>query len=220
MTSGSIDRSPARHHSGEKPSLPGPRRWHQMRPWLLALMLLPLYGATPGLSPTETDVVSLLNEARTTPARFAQRHLASRAKESREAAECIREMRRMTPLPPFQLAVPLIESAREHANGSGTAGITGHQGADGSTLDQRISRYAVWTGAISENLYYGAADAEEIVVQLLIDRGVPGRGHRRNILSPEMAVVGVAVRRHPGYGAICVMDFATLLRPLLERGGR
>ena len=162
----------------------------------------------------------LLNEARTGPARFAQRYLARHARESREAAECIREMTHMAPLPALRVAGPLVNSARDHANDSGTAGITGHQGTNGSTLNERISRYAEWGGSISENLYYGPEDAEEIVVQLLIDRGVTSRGHRRAILSQKMAVAGVAVRRHPSYGIICVMDFATLLRPLLERRDR
>ncbi|HEY3439797.1 MAG TPA: CAP domain-containing protein [Paludibaculum sp.] len=191
-----------------------------MRLPILILAALPLMASQPQLSPTESAVVRLLNEARTAPARFAQRYLAPLAHESREAAECLREMSRMAPVPALSVAAPLVQSARDHAESSGAAGITGHQGADGSTLNQRISRYADWEGSISENLYYGRDDAEEIVVQLLIDRGVTGRGHRRNILNAKMAAAGVAVRRHPSYGFICVMDFATLLRPLQERRAR
>lgn len=181
------------------------------------LAALPLLGSSFGLTPTETAVIRLLNEARTKPARFAERYIVPREGESHEAAECIREMRRMAPLPPLKIAAALIYSARDHANESGGAGAIGHQGADGSTLGERISRHASWEGSISENLYYGPADAQQIVVQLLIDKGVSGRGHRRNILSPKMALAGVAVRRHTGYGFICVIDFATLLRPLLKR---
>ena len=122
----------------------------------------------------------------------------------------------MVAVAPLKIAAALINSARDHANETGAAGAIGHQGVHGSTLDQRISRYASWEGSVSENLYYGSADAREIVVQLLIDKGVPGRGHRRNILDPKMAEAGVAVRPHIRYGSICVMDFATLLRPLLK----
>ena len=186
-----------------------------MRYLLLLFAALPLPGEPLNLSTTEADVIRLLNEARTSPPRFAQRYLTRHAKESREAAECIREMGRLSPMPPLQVANPLVSSARDHANDSGAAAITGHQGSNGSTLDDRVSRHAKWQGSIAENLYYGRANAEEIVVQLLIDRGVASRGHRRAILNPKMAVVGVAVRRHPGYGSICVMDFAVSLRPLL-----
>ncbi|MBL0156420.1 MAG: CAP domain-containing protein [Bryobacterales bacterium] len=191
-----------------------------MRLPILILAALPILGAPPELSPTESAVVRLLNEARTAPARFAQLHIAPHARESREAAECLREMSLMAPLPALTVATPLVQAARDHAEASSAAGITGHQGADGSNLDQRISRYADWVGSISENLYYGRDNAEEIVVQLLIDRGVAGRGHRRNILNAKMAAAGVAVRRHPRYGSICVMDFASLLRPLQQRRAR
>jgi len=191
-----------------------------MRQLILVLAGLPMMGGSAGLSPTESEVIRLLNEARTAPGRFAQRYLARHARESREAAECIREMNRMVPLPALGVAAPLVRSARDHAIESGAAGLTGHQGADGSNLDARISRYAEWAGSIAENLYYGSAGAEEIVVQLLIDQGVAGRGHRRAILNPSLAVVGVAIRRHPGYGSVCVIDFAALLRPLLEGRGR
>lgn len=190
-----------------------------MRQLIIMLAASPLLGGCPGLTPTETAVIRLLNEARTKPARFAQRYLARHARESREAAECIREMRRMAPLPALRIAAPLVYSARDHANDSGAAGLTGHRGAGGSTLDERISRYAEWEGNIAENLYYGRADTVEIVVQLLIDQGVAERGHRRNILSPKMALAGVAIRPHPGYGSICVIDFATSLRPRLKRNG-
>lgn len=191
-----------------------------MRLLILILAALPIPGAPPELSPTESAVVRLLNEARTAPATFARRHISPHARESREAAECLREMTLLAPLPPLTVAAPLVQSARDHAESSAAANTTGHQGADGSNLDQRISRYADWVGGISENLYYGRDDAEEFVVQLLIDRGVAGRGHRRNILNAKMAAAGVAVRRHPRYGSICVMDFASLLRPLQQRRAR
>lgn len=83
------------------------------------LAALPLLGSSFGLTPTETAVIRLLNEARTKPARFAERYIVPREGESHEAAECIREMRRMAPLPPLKIAAALIYSARDHANESG-----------------------------------------------------------------------------------------------------
>ena len=191
-----------------------------MRKIVLMLAAASLFAASPGLSPTEESVVRLLNEARADPARFAERYLARHARKSSEAAECVREMRVTKALPVLKVAEALVRAAGDHADDSGRSGITGHRGSDRSSLDERISRYAKWEGRIAENIYYGRADAEEIVVQLLIDRGVPGRGHRRTILDPKLALTGVAIRSHPGYGSICVMDFATLLRPLLERRTR
>ncbi len=108
-----------------------------------------------------------------------------------------------------------MQAARDHAEASSAAGIAVIQGVDGSS-GPHWPLYGVG-GRISENLYYGRDDSEEIVVQLLTDRGVTGRGHRRNILNAKMAAAGVAVRRHPRCGSICVMDFASLLRPLQQR---
>jgi hypothetical protein len=43
---------------------------------------------------------------------------------------------------------------------------------------------------------------------LLIDDGVPSRGHRVNILRESFLSVGVAINTHPNYGMICVIDYA------------
>jgi hypothetical protein len=43
------------------------------------------------------------------------------------------------------------------------------------------------------------------VQDLLIDDGVPDRGHRRNIYEPSARFVGVACGLHPRYGGMCVI---------------
>jgi uncharacterized protein YkwD len=48
----------------------------------------------------------------------------------------------------------------------------------------------------------------EIVLQLLIDHGVPSRGHRKNILNGSSNYVGVSIQPHNGYRFNCVQDFA------------
>ena len=54
-----------------------------------------------------------------------------------------------------------------------------------------------------------AADALPIVLALLIDDGVPCRGHRKNILWKEARCAGVAFREHATMRHICVQDFAS-----------
>ncbi len=90
---------------------------------------------------------------------------------------------------------------------------SGHYGSDGSTLSERIYRYGWWRGAIAENEAYGYEDPLNIVVQLLIDDGVEGRGHRRTILDGKFRYVGVAVRPHRWFKNICVQDFAMVVQP-------
>jgi uncharacterized protein YkwD len=65
-----------------------------------------------------------------------------------------------------------------------------------------------WTGSIGENISYGPDDGLEVVLQLIIDDGVPDRGHRANIFSPDFRLAGVACGPHPTFRTVCVIDFA------------
>jgi len=47
-----------------------------------------------------------------------------------------------------------------------------------------------------------------VVRELIIDSGVPSRGHRRNIFYPPLDAAGVACGPHRQYANMCVMDFA------------
>ena len=61
---------------------------------------------------------------------------------------------------------------------------------------------------MAENIAYGENAAREVVLQLLVDDGVPNRGHRDALLDPGWGVSGVACGRHRDYGQMCVMDYA------------
>ena len=105
------------------------------------------------------------------------------------------------------LSAPLSLAAAEHAADIGASGATSHDGADGSAPQDRIERHGEWAVTLGENLSFGCRDASRIVCQLLIDDGVPSRGHRENTLNPRFTVVGIAVAPHAVYGTCCVVDF-------------
>jgi uncharacterized protein YkwD len=46
---------------------------------------------------------------------------------------------------------------------------------------------------------------------LIVDDGVPARGHRKNCFNPDFNVVGIAVGSHKVHKYTCVMDFATAI---------
>eukprot|EP01062_Namystynia_karyoxenos_P024426 TRINITY_DN19523_c0_g2_i1.p1 TRINITY_DN19523_c0_g2~~TRINITY_DN19523_c0_g2_i1.p1 ORF type:complete len:679 (+),score=258.81 TRINITY_DN19523_c0_g2_i1:80-2038(+) len=123
--------------------------------------------------------------------------------------EVIAELSATRPLPELERAPRgLVRAAREHAADLGSSGGTGHHGSDGSRPADRMSRHGSWEGVCLENLFFGEGSATRIVVALLADDGVPGRGHRRNILHPDIRACGVAFAPHARYGRVCVQTFA------------
>ncbi len=80
----------------------------------------------------------------------------------------------------------MSSGARDHVRDSGPRGRTEHVGTDGSNPWDRVNRYGSWLVAMGENIAYGSyepSDAHQVVMQLIIDDGVRGRGHRDNIFS-------------------------------------
>jgi uncharacterized protein YkwD len=111
-------------------------------------------------------------------------------------------------MPPLLPAKGLFFAAKDHANDTGPKGIAGHTGSDGSSAGQRINRYGEWNRGAGENISYGYNVGRDIVVQLLIDDGVPNRGHRNNILNKSFEYVGVAIGSHSIFTYLCVIDYA------------
>ncbi|PKL08267.1 MAG: CAP domain-containing protein [Spirochaetae bacterium HGW-Spirochaetae-7] len=122
--------------------------------------------------------------------------------------EAIAFLERQKPVSALSLSRGLSLAAMDHAKDRGRTGQTGHGGSDRSTMDTRIKRYGTWKKTAGENIAYGAVTARDIVIQLIVDDGVPSRGHRNNIFNPEFLVVGIAFGSHPGYRTVCVQDFA------------
>lgn len=93
----------------------------------------------------------------------------------------------------------LALAAQDHCNDRGSRGGLGHDGSDGSTPDSRIRRYVVPKSMTGENLAYGRMRADEFILQLYIDDGVPDRGHRKNLVHTGFTHIGVAHCPHIGH---------------------
>lgn len=122
--------------------------------------------------------------------------------------EAIRALSRQKPLPALSWSDGLAAAAEELANEQGHSGGTGHTGRQSHGMQERIERHGRWERSIAENIGYGPSDARIMVMQLIIDDGVPGRGHRKNTFSSAFDTAGVACGGHPQYGSMCVIDFA------------
>lgn len=122
--------------------------------------------------------------------------------------EAITFLSRLKPVPPLAWSDGLAEAAAELAEEQGRSGATGHNGRKSHGMRERIERHGEWEGQIGENIGYGPEGARNMVMQLIIDDGVPGRGHRVNTFSREYKTAGVACGLHPRFGTMSVIDFA------------
>lgn len=111
------------------------------------------------------------------------------------------------PLPHLAWSPGLAVAAAELTRRQTRSGAMGH-GTGSGDMRRRIERRGRWEGGIAENIAYGLRDPRDMVMQLIIDDGVPGRGHRTTIFSPAFRTVGIACASHPRSGTVCVMDFA------------
>lgn len=127
---------------------------------------------------------------------------------SKAVDEAIRFLSRQKPLPQLSWSTGLAAAAAELAEEQGSSGGTGHTGRQSHGVQERIERQGQWDRSIAENIGYGPTDARQMVMQLIIDDGVRDRGHRRNTFSAAFDTAGVACGPHPGFGSMCVIDFA------------
>ena len=56
--------------------------------------------------------------------------------------------------------------------------------------------------------FRASSTAEDVILQLIVDDGVPDRGHRRILFNPAYTLVGAACAPHPVWREVCVLDFA------------
>ncbi len=122
--------------------------------------------------------------------------------------EAIQFLEDIKPLPALRVSQGMCQGARDHVEIQGKDGTVGHGSSEGKQPWERISRYGTWQKMVGENIAYGQSRARDVVTSLIIDDGVPGRGHRVNIFNPNFRVVGVAFGPHAIYGAMCVIIFA------------
>jgi len=177
------------------------------------------------LSPVEQEVLNELNLARTNPQQFAEFLSQMRphfkgnqlerpgelilVTEEGVAAvdEAISFLRSMAPLSALRPSRGLSLAAQAHVKDQRN-GEMGHTGSDGSQPWDRMNRFGTWQDKVAENISYGGYSTRGVVIQLIVDDGVPDRGHRINIFNSEYRFVGVGCGTHARFNDMCVMDFA------------
>lgn len=176
--------------------------------------------------PLEEAVLAEVNRARQDPPGYAERLREYRqffegdmlylpgddrgvvTHEGRRAVdEAIAFLERQAPLPPLSPGEILVLAARDHADAQGPAGATGHVSRDGASPGMRVERRGggIYVG---ETISYGHGRADDVVRALIVDDGVPGRGHRKLLFDPGYRYAGVGCGAHARFRHICVVDLA------------
>ncbi len=181
-------------------------------------------GAASDLPSLEDQVLDRINHVRQDPEGYAQRlrqlraHFRGntlylpgreRALITREGVDALDEaiafLEAQTPLPPLSRGALLDLAARDHAVVQGALGTRGHFSPDGASPGDRVQRRGGGR-LVGEDISYGYADAEDVVRQLVVDDGVPDRGHRDLLFNRELRYAGVGCGSHTAYGHMCVID--------------
>lgn len=179
------------------------------------------------LNQLERDVILELNKVRSDPKRYAEDYLDElrpafngnlytypgqvtiKSQEGiRPLDECIKVLKKTAPVTILKPAEGLTRAAAELMEDQQIHGGIGHISRKGANSQKRIEKYGEWDICSAEDITYGSFEARQIVIALLIDDGVPNRGHRENILNPCSRFAGVANGGHPTYETMCVIDYA------------
>lgn len=179
------------------------------------------------MSELEQQVIHELNKVRSNPAKFAEDYMEElldvyqgklfyypgqdpvKTKEGIfPLEECLETLKKTAPMPLLYPAHGLVNAAGDLVADQQKHGGIGHISRSGTTPQQRIEKFGDWDICSAEDITYGSFEARQIVIFLLIDDGVPDRGHRKNILNPCFRFGGVRFGKHPTYETMCVIDYA------------
>jgi uncharacterized protein YkwD len=104
---------------------------------------------------------------------------------SSTADELIAELKALNQLSTLQPSSCLRDAAKWHAESQRPKGDIDHKGVDGSWPWDRATRYCSSMQDGNENIVGGPSSVRNSVIVLLLDEGIPNRGHRKNLLEKD-----------------------------------
>ena len=120
--------------------------------------------------------------------------------------EAIRDLRPAKPLPRLQWSDLLARAAADHVAAQSRSGAVGHYTGDRGPGERAKARGG--GPYVSEVITYGHHSPASVIQQLLIDDGVPDRGHRLSLLRESHRYAGVACGTHKVHRTMCVIMMA------------
>jgi uncharacterized protein YkwD len=166
------------------------------------------------LTKEERNLIYIANLARMNPELFEATFL-SKYKELNSdevggyTASLSKDLLKAKDLDLFYPDSLLYEAAKYHAIDMGKIGRTGHRSSNGWNADERIRKYIAGADVTGECCDYGIDLSTEMILHLLVDKGVSSLGHRKALLDKEEGykLLGVSIQPHKKYGISSVFDF-------------
>ncbi len=165
-------------------------------------------------SSEEQDFLYWLNILRKDPPLFAMNQVQSFLRqfpelagpESRSLLQDLSSKESMDILIPDEV---LIRTASEQAKDLAShAGTLTHYSSKGASFALRMNNAGIMNCA-GENLYEGKNEPLTALLLLLIDKGVPGSGHRKSLLDPKYKKTGISIKyKSDGLMVILVQDLS------------
>lgn len=197
--------------------------------FLFGFFVFTNHAQAQSFSQLEREILSEINRVRRDPAAYAKWIEDNRAnlpytpqpKRLKVIDEAVRELRKSPALPVLTVSRIARSSAKAHLNDQLPTGKFSHNGADGSSVDRRLRRFGILTGAYGENAIAmnpeDPVTAARLVLVWVIDDTIRGRGHRKLLLDANYRVAGIACGKYANSGifpdhTLCVADFAAQLQ--------
>ena len=112
-----------------------------------------------------------------------------------EMLDRVNAVRKSAGLPPLRRSLDLDRAAQAHARDLLARGYYSHVSPEGSTPLSRASAAGYRANHIAENLHDRTAP-----IEVVLEEWLRSPGHRRNLLDPGAAELGVGLAIGPGYG--------------------
>jgi uncharacterized protein YkwD len=130
--------------------------------------------------------------------------------EVKALSTLVNDLKKLKKLSVLQPDSGIYHAAQKHARDQDEHEWTlMHTGSDGSSPWDRITHFSPSMSFGNENIAGRGglvATPRDFVIQLLVDSGIPGYGHRYNLLDPQWTHAGCVVTKFNGMDW-CIQDF-------------
>jgi Cysteine-rich secretory protein family len=162
--------------------------------------------------PRGKEVIYWINVLRKDPPAFHERYVRPFLQQfpeagSPEAKSLARDLASIATLPELEISRVLVPAAQDHASFLAQKGTISHTGRAGKSFQKRMAEVGVEICA-GENLFDGQDDALMSLILLLVDKGVPGTGHRLALLNPQFREIGVGISYMEKGRVVVVQQFS------------